>query len=300
MTMTVEKTLDELMWEAVDRLPKVRKGVMKFRLRTMPKFREQVRNDLAVKLFECPECQSMGLSPIFGSSDFNAETYQFELDTEKLERLLQLIVEYLPQIFDIIMKFVAMFGVAVFVLMMLPLTANATDPIVELNPFSKAEINSGNKAFEDFMNHGFSLKVSDIPNVEKWEESQDENECTCVNCNCANQAVAQSSPGPAVRMVQRIRNVCENGVCRQIVEMVPEAMSVAPSMESSIPTVTYSDSYYGETFMGESYSTPMTIAASPLRGRLGSPYFKSDENNTVYRVAPFRTFLRRRFAWLGR
>lgn len=98
---TVTKTFDELLDDAVERLPWLRRRVAKRRLRSQDA-RQGAIDELRLKLCDDEECKSMGLHPVMASAAVVATT-PFAIDIDNLERLLELIIKYLPQILDIIL-----------------------------------------------------------------------------------------------------------------------------------------------------------------------------------------------------
>lgn len=107
MTHTLPQAVDL----AIDQLGPVRKSFMK-RLMNRPKIREAIIENVALKLSDDERVKALG--PEFGqylgqvmSGQTGLMTAAFSIDTAKLEQLLKLIVEYLPQIIQIIMMLFA-------------------------------------------------------------------------------------------------------------------------------------------------------------------------------------------------
>lgn len=103
MSTTVTKTLDQLLDEAVEKMPWLRRRVMKRRLRRK-KNREAVIDELRLKLADDSRVQEMGMASMMLSEDVTGET-PLPIDLDQLERLLQIIIEYLPTIIELIMAF---------------------------------------------------------------------------------------------------------------------------------------------------------------------------------------------------
>lgn len=99
-------TLSQALDLAVDKLPLLRRRAANRRL-SRPKIREAALDDLAIKLCDDCDCCSI-LGPAFVAAlESGSIDTKFELDLDQLERLLQIIIEYLPQILEIIMKLFA-------------------------------------------------------------------------------------------------------------------------------------------------------------------------------------------------
>lgn len=98
--MTMSKTLSQLLDDAVDASPFFRRMAYKWKLRNAS-FRDKVLIDLRVKLHDDPEVQEMGISTILASDAFNANAV-IQIDLDKLEKLIQLIIKYLPEIIKLI------------------------------------------------------------------------------------------------------------------------------------------------------------------------------------------------------
>lgn len=90
---------------AVERLPWLRRVVLQRRLRNKA-YREAVEQELACRCADDDEC--CRLVPAFAamSSQENYSTAQeFAIDLDNLEKFLQIIIKYLPQIIELIFKF---------------------------------------------------------------------------------------------------------------------------------------------------------------------------------------------------
>lgn len=97
VTITVNEILDR----SADQLPWLRRKIAKRRLRN-DEYREAAADELRLKLCEDEECKEMGLAPVFGSEAIGNDT-PFAIDLDKLERLFQIALKYLPQFLDIIL-----------------------------------------------------------------------------------------------------------------------------------------------------------------------------------------------------
>lgn len=107
-------TMAELIDQAVNRLPRFRRRVMKRRLRNQRVY-QSVVEDLTVALYDDPRTASILPVAVFAQDGFNENT-PIVLDLDQFERMLQLIIEYLPQIIDVIVKLLTLFGVVLLAL----------------------------------------------------------------------------------------------------------------------------------------------------------------------------------------
>lgn len=172
---TKEVTLNQLLDDAVETLPFVRRKIMQARMRN-PRARAKVLDELQLSIYEDPRAASMGIQPAFGSASFTAET-PFSIDIDNLERILKLIVEYLPQIIQLI---TALFG---SVLLLIAFSASSAGA-AELNPLAAAEIRFA------------SLQAAEVapavPVVSAAIElaadckCKSRGTCDCTDCQCEN------------------------------------------------------------------------------------------------------------------
>lgn len=100
-----EVSVNQLLEAAVDKLPPLRKRVTKLRMRN-PRYREQVANEVAMHLAESDRVASLGVKIPINDAQFGMDS-KIGIDPGKLEELLKIIVTYLPQILDIIMRLFA-------------------------------------------------------------------------------------------------------------------------------------------------------------------------------------------------
>lgn len=111
-----EISISEALTAAVDTMPRLRRSTWKMRLASK-RFRDRMELELADKLADNSEC--CALVPAFAtyaSSDSFAVDGRFQIDPANLERFLQIILEYLPQILELIFKFFVVLVAAALVL----------------------------------------------------------------------------------------------------------------------------------------------------------------------------------------
>lgn len=98
-------SMSDILDEAVERLPFLRKVVAKFRL-SSKRYREKALDQLSLYCCDNQECAEI-LGPLEVTSGLLDGTIsasdKFSIDPDKLERLLQIIVEYLPKLLEIIL-----------------------------------------------------------------------------------------------------------------------------------------------------------------------------------------------------
>ena len=126
--MSQSVSLSGLLTQAVDSLPLLRRKVIQRRFRRNPDYRQAVLDEIAIKLVDDERAVEI-LGPRFCeqllSGDCTVET-AFEVDRlDNLERLLKIIVEYLPQILAIVMRLFGAFILFVALLFVSPSTASA-------------------------------------------------------------------------------------------------------------------------------------------------------------------------------
>jgi hypothetical protein len=109
--------------EAVNTLPFARRRLVKLWMRFRPEMREVIESQVIVALMEMEESSMTPIALLergedaptdvsaaslttigqaFGSEAFSAQT-RFAIDLERLERLLQIVIEYLPKILEILL-----------------------------------------------------------------------------------------------------------------------------------------------------------------------------------------------------
>lgn len=113
---TVTKSVDEMIDDAIERLPFLRRKIVQRNLARHPHKREEIADQVLLKISEDPAAIAIFGSSIaegIASGSITAQT-PFSIDIDKLEQLIQLILKYLPQILQLFMLFVsiAMFFVA--------------------------------------------------------------------------------------------------------------------------------------------------------------------------------------------
>ena len=326
MVTTEERTLSDLLDQAVETMPRIKKAVFEWRSNYVPGYRDAVLLELQNKLSMEQSVIEMELKVPFGSDEFDPAETKIELDVDNLERILELIIKYLPTIFEIIMKFISGFGVVVLVLSLLGTSSYATD----LNPLSKAEI----KVSSTEVDYSYLAKKEDIPDLLMIDDRDEEMDDIIRRLTALENAVfpKASSTAKTKTITKRVLKGyklegCAEGNCvrvpqyEYITEEVPIESSavVTETIVESSPMVTYSSSNacpdcgrtdcpnfmqsngYGadgrirtKDFAGR--EVPNIMGTSGARTRNGSPYFQFNENNTVYRIAPIRTFWRKALA----
>jgi len=119
-------SLSELLSQAVDSLPLLRRKVIQRRFRRNPEYRQAVLDEIAIKLVDderAVEILGTRFCEQLLSGDCTVET-AFETDRiDNLERLLKIIVEYLPQILAIVLR---LFGAFVLVFAMFVVMPTST------------------------------------------------------------------------------------------------------------------------------------------------------------------------------
>lgn len=99
----VQTTLNLSVDKAIEQLPLFRRLPIRIKFRMNPRFRANVIADLRVKIYDDPDFEQLGLLQSFGSDTFTADT-PFSIDIDNLEKLLQLIIKYLPMLIDLFSK----------------------------------------------------------------------------------------------------------------------------------------------------------------------------------------------------
>lgn len=99
--MQINKSVNELIDEAVDGLPLIRRRMAKRWLKRGD-HREELADSMLLKLCEADDVKAMGLAEGFASGRIGADT-PIGFDPENLRKILDLIVEYLPTILEIIL-----------------------------------------------------------------------------------------------------------------------------------------------------------------------------------------------------
>ena len=109
--MASKVSISDLLDRAVEKLPFLRRVVTKRRFARNPEYRAAVLDEIALKLVDDPravELLGVGFCDTLCSGEATVETAFFEVDKiDNLERILKIIVEYLPQILAIVMKLFA-------------------------------------------------------------------------------------------------------------------------------------------------------------------------------------------------
>lgn len=111
---TVTKSVDEMIDDAIERLPFLRRRIVQRKLASNPEKREEIADQVLLKMSEDPQASAVFGSSIaagMASGSITAKT-PFSLDIDKLEQLIQLILKYLPQILQLFKLFVS---IAVFI-----------------------------------------------------------------------------------------------------------------------------------------------------------------------------------------
>jgi len=122
---TVTKSVDEMIDDAIERLPFLRRKIVQRNLARNPEKREEIADQVLLKMSEDPQASAVFGSSIaagMASGSITAKT-PFSLDIDKLEQLIQLILKYLPQILQLFKLFAS---IAVFFLLSLTVEARAT------------------------------------------------------------------------------------------------------------------------------------------------------------------------------
>lgn len=108
--MSALASVSDLLDRSVEKLPFLRRTVTKFRFRNKA-YRAAVLNELAIQLIDDPravELLGADFCANLANGSITVETAFIDVDKiDNLERILALIVEYLPQILAIVMKLFA-------------------------------------------------------------------------------------------------------------------------------------------------------------------------------------------------
>ncbi len=97
--MQMQITLDQALDAAVDKLPFVRRRVMKNRLRSN-QYRENLLAELVLKLHDDEDCCAMGMQPLMAGAS-GATVFTF--DPSQLAAFLDLILKYLPLLLNLLL-----------------------------------------------------------------------------------------------------------------------------------------------------------------------------------------------------
>lgn len=118
-TVTISEVLDL----AVQRLPRLRRGVMKMRLQS-PRYREHLLAELRLHASEDSECCLLMGQP-FADSLADAsigDATPFAIDLGKLDQMIELFLKWLPKILDLL----KLFAIAAFLVFLLSVPGTAT------------------------------------------------------------------------------------------------------------------------------------------------------------------------------
>lgn len=116
-------TISEILDLAVQRLPRLRRGVMKMRLQS-PRYREHLLAELRLHASEDSECCLLMGQP-FAASLADAsigDATPFAIDLGKLDKLIELFLKWLPKILDLL----KLFAIAAFLVLLLSTPSTAT------------------------------------------------------------------------------------------------------------------------------------------------------------------------------
>lgn len=102
--MANQYSMSELLDQTVERLPFLRRKVVQLRLRNNSKYRSAVLDELCLKCCDNPEVAEILGAVCAGlmSGDITVTT-KFNIDPDKLERLFQILIEYLPKLLEILL-----------------------------------------------------------------------------------------------------------------------------------------------------------------------------------------------------
>lgn len=107
MSQLKDITLNEALDMAVEKLPFYRRPGTKLRLKNK-QYRLQVLQELRMKLCDEDDCPC---AQVYGAEAFNVMETRFAIDLDNLDKLLSIIIKYLPTILEIVLKF---FGIMLF------------------------------------------------------------------------------------------------------------------------------------------------------------------------------------------
>lgn len=125
--MATQYSMSELLDQSVERLPFLRRKVAQFRLRNNSKYRTAVLDELCLKCCDNPEAaEILGTVACAGlmSGEITATT-KFNIDPDKLERLFQILIEYLPKLLEILLPLFAQMAWFLLAFSLLGSAANA-------------------------------------------------------------------------------------------------------------------------------------------------------------------------------
>lgn len=103
--MATQYSMSDLLDGSVERLPFLRKKVAQFRLRNNSKYRSALLDELCLKCCDNPEAaEILGTVACAGlmSGEITATT-KFNINPDNLERLFQILIEYLPKLLEILL-----------------------------------------------------------------------------------------------------------------------------------------------------------------------------------------------------
>lgn len=117
--MQMQITLDQALDAAVDKLPFVRRRVMKNRLRSS-RYRETLLAELVLKLHDDQDCCAMGMQPLMANAS-GATVFTF--DPSQLAAFLELILKYLPLLLELLLP---LFSSVLWMIFALSLSSSTT------------------------------------------------------------------------------------------------------------------------------------------------------------------------------
>lgn len=122
---TVTKSVDEMIDDAIERLPFLRRNIVKRNLARNPAKRVEIADQVLLALSEDTAAKTAfgaGISEGIASGAITAQT-PIGIDVDKLEQILALIFKYLPQILQLFQLFVS---IAIFLAAMLAVASSSS------------------------------------------------------------------------------------------------------------------------------------------------------------------------------
>ena len=92
-------TFDQILDYSIDCLPFVRRRVLRGRMARNARFRQDLLDEMALKLHDDEECQGLGFQMLFGTA---VGSTVFSLTPEQFAKLVELFIKYLPLILQIL------------------------------------------------------------------------------------------------------------------------------------------------------------------------------------------------------
>lgn len=185
-------SVSELLDLAVDKLPPLRRRVVKLRLSSR-KYRDALLDELALKLCDNPESSAiLGAGVVTGLMDGGISSQEkFGFDPANLEKLLQIIIKYLPELLAIILPLFMQLAILMLVLSIGSIASAQdcyTDPLTgrEVCPLKKVAAAVG-KTVNAF---GAAITPNSVPLPVQYGQAY----AAPVQCNCSPEPMPVQAP----------------------------------------------------------------------------------------------------------